>query len=40
MGDTEWVLVCWNGSGDGIHDDLIIVAIVSGKYDIYNWKFG
>ena len=38
--DTEGGLVGWNGSGDEIHDDLIIVVIVSGKYAIYNWKFG
>ncbi len=37
---TEKGLVCGNGSGDEIHDDLIIAVIVSGKYAIYNWKFG
>ena len=38
--DIEGGLVWWNGFGDDIHDDLIIVVIVSGKYAIYNWKFG
>ena len=36
ISDTDGGLVWWNCSGDDIHDDLIMMVKVSGKYAIYN----